>query len=87
MSAGDDFLAVMADASARRAQALLAETGGDALLLERAHNQSAPPPLKLQASSFEIMCTITMVVATGLSPVPSISCLWSITAAPCRKSR
>lgn len=60
MSAGDDFLAVMADASARRAQALLAESGGDAPLLERALNQPAPPPLKLQVGSFEIIAEIKL---------------------------
>jgi len=60
MSAGDDFLAVMADASARRARALLAEAGGDAPLLERARDQTAPPPIRLHAGSFEIIAEIKL---------------------------
>jgi indole-3-glycerol phosphate synthase len=60
MSAGDDFLAIMATASARRAEALLEEAGGESPLLDRARQRLAPPPLTLQDDAFEIIAEIKL---------------------------
>jgi len=56
---GEDFLATMASASARRARALM-DTTNDDELMARAMAEPAPPGLSLQCGGFDIIAEIKL---------------------------
>ena len=56
---GEDFLATMASASARRARALT-DTTNDDELMARAMAEPAPPGLSLQSGGFDIIAEIKL---------------------------